>query len=79
MGNPMSTIVATQPLPESRFSPGFRLAMLLPGGLVTFFLILFALGLVLFLAFRGNDGSLLGAGFTLRISPRWRPTRCTGR
>jgi spermidine/putrescine transport system permease protein len=60
----MSTIVATQPLPESRFSPGFRLAMLLPGGLVTFFLILFALGLVLFLAFRGNDGSLLGAGFT---------------
>jgi spermidine/putrescine transport system permease protein len=60
----MSTIVATQPLPESRFSPGFRLAMLLPGGLVTFFLILFALGLVLFLAFRGNDGSLLGTGFT---------------
>jgi spermidine/putrescine transport system permease protein len=60
----MSTIVATQPLPESQFSPGFRLAMLLPGGLVTFFLILFALGLVLFLAFRGNDGSLLGAGFT---------------
>ncbi|RWP75345.1 ABC transporter permease [Mesorhizobium sp.] len=61
----MSTIVATQPPPESRFSSGFRLAMLLPGGLVTFFLILFALGLVLFLAFRGNDGSLLGAGFTL--------------
>ncbi|TIL27191.1 MAG: ABC transporter permease [Mesorhizobium sp.] len=61
----MSTIVATQPPPESRFSLGFRLAMLLPGGLVTFFLILFALGLVLFLAFRGNDGSLLGAGFTL--------------
>jgi spermidine/putrescine transport system permease protein len=60
----MSTIVATQPLPESQFSPGFRLAMLLPGGLVTFFLILFALGLVLFLAFRGNDGSLLGTGFT---------------
>ncbi|RWN32411.1 MAG: ABC transporter permease [Mesorhizobium sp.] len=61
----MSTIVAMQPPPESRFSSGFRLAMLLPGGLVTFFLILFALGLVLFLAFRGNDGSLLGAGFTL--------------
>jgi spermidine/putrescine transport system permease protein len=60
----MSTIVATQPLPESRSSTGFRLAMLMPGGLVTFFLILFALGLVLFLAFRGNDGSLLGAGFT---------------
>ncbi|PTE09611.1 ABC transporter permease [Mesorhizobium helmanticense] len=58
----MSTFVATEP---PRTSPGFRLAMLLPGGLVTFFLILFALGLVLFLAFRGNDGSLLGAGFTL--------------
>ena len=39
--------------------------MLLPGALVTFLLILFALGLVLFLAFRGNDGSLLGAGFTV--------------
>ncbi|TIX94467.1 MAG: ABC transporter permease, partial [Mesorhizobium sp.] len=46
----MSTIVARQPLPEARSSTGFRLAMLLPGGLVTFFLILFALGLVLFLA-----------------------------
>ncbi|MER9019369.1 ABC transporter permease [Mesorhizobium sp. M0898] len=61
----MSTLAATQPLPETRSSPGFRFAMLLPGGLVTFLLILFALGLVLFLAFRGNDGSLLGAGFTL--------------
>ena len=39
--------------------------MLLPGALVTFLLILFALGLVVFLALRGNDGSLLGAGFTL--------------
>ena len=38
--------------------------MLLPGALVTFLLILFALALVIFLAFRGNDGSLLGAGFT---------------
>jgi spermidine/putrescine transport system permease protein len=65
MGSPMSTIVVTQPLPESRSSPGFRFAMLLPGALVTFFLILFALGLVLFLALRANDGSLLGAGFTL--------------
>ena len=39
--------------------------MLLPGALVTFLPILFSLGLVLFLAFRGNDGSLLGAGFTV--------------
>ena len=61
----MSTIAAGQSLPESRTSPGFRFAMLLPGGLVTFFLILFALALVLFLAFRGNDGSLLGAGLTV--------------
>ncbi len=48
----------------SRTPAGFRAAMLLPGGLVTLFLILFALGLVVFLAFRINDGSLLGAGFT---------------
>ncbi|MER9583369.1 ABC transporter permease [Mesorhizobium sp. M0276] len=60
----MSTIVAA-PAPEARSSSGFRAAMLLPGALVTFLLILFALGLVLFLAFRGNDGSLLGAGFTV--------------
>jgi spermidine/putrescine transport system permease protein len=38
--------------------------MLAPGALATFFLILFALGLVAFLSFRTNDGSLLGAGFT---------------
>lgn len=44
---------------------GFRFAMLLPGGLVTFFLVLFALGLVVFLGFRSNDGSLTGAGFSL--------------
>ncbi|MER8571104.1 ABC transporter permease [Mesorhizobium sp. M1409] len=59
----MSTLVAAS-APEARSSSGFRVAMLLPGALVTFLLILFALGLVLFLAFRGNDGSLLGAGFT---------------
>ncbi|TIM24607.1 MAG: ABC transporter permease [Mesorhizobium sp.] len=51
----MSALVATS-APEARSSQGFRVAMLL---------ILFALGLVLFLAFRGNDGSLLGAGFTV--------------
>ncbi|MBA1141527.1 ABC transporter permease [Mesorhizobium neociceri] len=60
----MSSIVASEVPAESGSSSGFRFAMLLPGGLVTFFLILFALGLVLFLALRGNDGSLLGAGFT---------------
>ena len=60
----MSSIVASEAPAGSGSSRGFRFAMLLPGGLVTFFLILFALGLVLFLALRGNDGSLLGAGFT---------------
>ncbi|UCI32465.1 ABC transporter permease [Mesorhizobium sp. B4-1-4] len=60
----MSTLVAAQ-VSETRSSSGFRFAMLLPGALVTFLLILFALGLVLFLAFRGNDGSLLGSGFSL--------------
>ncbi|MBZ9674230.1 ABC transporter permease [Mesorhizobium sp. ES1-1] len=60
----MSTIVAAQ-VPEVRSSSGFRIGMLLPGALVTFLLILFALALVIFLAFRANDGSLLGAGFTV--------------
>ena len=43
----------------------FRIGMMLPGALVTFILILFALGLVVFLGFRINDGSLTGAGFSL--------------
>ncbi|QPC94229.1 ABC transporter permease [Mesorhizobium sp. INR15] len=60
----MPTIVVAH-AEQSRSPSGFRLAMLLPGALVTFLLILFALGLVLFLAFRENDGSLLGAGFSL--------------
>lgn len=60
----MSSIVAAQ-APEVRSASGFRIGMLLPGALVTFLLILFALALVIFLAFRDNDGSLLGAGFTV--------------
>lgn len=43
----------------------FRAAMLAPGALVAFVLILFALALVIFLSFRTNDGSLLGAGISL--------------
>ncbi|MDJ1635520.1 ABC transporter permease [Rhizobium rhizogenes] len=43
----------------------FRLVMLAPGTLVAFVLILFALALVIFLSFRTNDGSLLGAGISL--------------
>jgi spermidine/putrescine transport system permease protein len=61
----VATAIATPAPQHTRSSAGFRLGMLLPGALVTFFLILFALGLVLFLAFRVNDGSLLGAGFTV--------------
>lgn len=43
----------------------FNIGMTLPGGLATFVLVLFALAIVLLLGFRGNDGSLLGDGFTL--------------
>ena len=57
--------ISTAMSAPARSPAGFRVAMLLPGALVAFFLILFALGLVLFLALRDNDGSLLGAGFTL--------------
>jgi spermidine/putrescine transport system permease protein len=39
--------------------------MMAPGAVVTFLLILFALALVVFLAFRLNDASLLGTGFTV--------------
>ena len=60
----MAALATTEPARAPHSVVGFRLAMLLPGALVTFLLILFALGLVLFLAFRANDGSLLGAGFT---------------
>ncbi|MDH6233225.1 spermidine/putrescine transport system permease protein [Mesorhizobium soli] len=52
--------------PPTRAPLAFRAGMLAPGVIVTFLLILFALALVVFLAFRANDGSLLGAGFTLR-------------
>ena len=44
---------------------GFRAVMMLPGLLVTLVLVLFSLGLVLFLSFRINDGSLIGAGGTI--------------
>ncbi len=43
----------------------FRASIALPGALVTFGLIAFALTLVAFLSVRGNDGSLLGVGVTL--------------
>ncbi|MGC1270811.1 MAG: ABC transporter permease [Croceibacterium sp.] len=57
--------VISVPGMKSGSRTGFQLGMLLPGGLVTFVLIFFALGLVVFLAFRINDGSLTGAGFSV--------------
>jgi spermidine/putrescine transport system permease protein len=61
----MSAIPTASIAPAGRSPIGFRVAMLLPGGLVTFVLILFALAMVLFLGFRVNDGSLTGTGFSL--------------
>ena len=43
----------------------FGFGMTAPGALATSVLVLFALGVVLFLGFRTNDGSLLGGAFTL--------------
>lgn len=60
----MSAGPATASASSSRDPALFRAAMLIPGGAATVLLILFALTLVVFLAFRINDGSLLGAGFT---------------
>ncbi len=40
--------------------------MSVPGALATSILVLFALGVVLFLGFRTNDGSLLGGGVTFK-------------
>ena len=43
----------------------FGIGMTAPGALATSVLVLFALGVVLLLGFRTNDGSLLGGAFTL--------------
>ena len=59
------TAVVSMPRMKSSSRTAFQLGMLLPGGVVTFVLIFFALGLVVFLAFRINDGSLTGAGFSI--------------
>jgi spermidine/putrescine transport system permease protein len=61
----MTEIAHSQPDVRSGSATAFRIGMLLPGGLVTFVLVLFALALVVFLGFRSNDGSLTGAGFSL--------------
>src|SRR3954449_2724930 len=56
---------STSPAASDRHRRLFGLAMTLPGALVTLVLVLFALGAVLLLGFRSNDGSLLGAAFTV--------------
>jgi spermidine/putrescine transport system permease protein len=61
----MAEIAVTMPKEKSGAWDRFRIGMMLPGGFVTFILILFALGLVVFLGFRVNDGSLLGTGASL--------------
>jgi spermidine/putrescine transport system permease protein len=43
----------------------FQVAMSAPGALIVSVLVLFALGIVLLLSFRTDDGSLLGGGFSL--------------
>jgi spermidine/putrescine transport system permease protein len=48
-----------------RLSGAFRVALTAPGAAVTLLLIVFALALLLILAFRVNDSSLFGAGITL--------------
>ncbi|RUP00422.1 ABC transporter permease [Hyphomicrobium sp.] len=49
---------------SARHQTLFQVGMTAPGALATLILVLFALGIVLFLSFRTNDGSLLGGGFS---------------
>ena len=60
---PLSSLVT----PVSRRRPRslFDLALNAPGAILGLVVVAFALGLVLLLGFRENDGSLLGHGFTL--------------
>ncbi|MFT3732161.1 MAG: ABC transporter permease [Hyphomicrobium sp.] len=53
------------PAASERHRRLFQFGMSAPGALATSILVLFALGVVLFLSFRTNDGSLLGGAFTL--------------
>lgn len=50
---------------QATWSVSFRALLLTPGVIVTAFLIAYALGRLGVLAFRVNDGSLFGTGFTL--------------
>lgn len=55
-----------RPAASERHRRLFQFGMSAPGVLATSILVLFALGVVLFLSFRTNYGSLLGGAFTLR-------------
>lgn len=61
----MANVATAENATAGRGAAAFRVGMLLPGAMASFVLVLFALALVLFLAFRSNDGSLLGAGLTV--------------
>ena len=58
----LSTI--TSPLRRRAPTSLFDAVLNAPGAVLGFVVVVFALGLVLILGFRVNDGSLLGAGFT---------------
>lgn len=57
--------VESSSLSSDRHRRLFLFGMTVPSGLFVIVLVLFALGIVLTLSFRVNDGSLLGNGFTL--------------
>jgi spermidine/putrescine transport system permease protein len=59
-----SAAAASAPANTGR-SRWFDLWLNLPGGLITLTLILFALGLLLFMSVRVNDGQILGSAFSL--------------
>ena len=61
----MASYQPASKLPRAPEASGFKAVMLAPGAALTFVLILFSLALVVFLAFRFNDGSFLGGGFSL--------------
>ena len=60
---PLSNLVA--PVERRRPRGLFDAALNAPGAILGLIVVVFALGLVLLLGFRENDGSLLGRGFTL--------------
>ncbi|HET6389241.1 ABC transporter permease [Hyphomicrobium sp.] len=57
--------LSAHPVASERQRRLFFIGMSLPGALATSVLVLFALGVVLFLGLRTNDGSLLGGAYTL--------------